>query len=480
MRMSSCVKNLALDSAFQGAVRQVFQFNQNQLRYAYIYTFGCQMNVHESEIFTGILMECGYLQAGSPEQADVILINTCCIREHAEQKILGLLGTLRELKEKKPELIIGLCGCMTQQRHFSEKIRSRFPYVDIVLGTNAADKLPEAVLKALTEQGKAKKTVFLEENDNSILENAPTARARSVTSWLTIMYGCNNFCTYCIVPYVRGRERSRDSNAILSEAQQLVKEGTKEITLLGQNVNSYGKELNESFAHLLRQMNQIDGLERIRFMTSHPKDISDEVIDAFAQCGKVCEHLHLPLQSGSSRILQAMNRHYDAEKYWKIVEKLRTAQPKIEISTDIIVGFPGETEEDFQQTLEFVERMRYSFAFMFAFSPRKGTKAADMEGQVPNEVKKERLQRLIELQNQISTQISRDYIGKTVEILSEGFCAQDEEEAHSAKDPLLQVGRTRTNKKVYFSCEEDTQGKLLQMDITNSATVTLNGKVVNR
>ena len=474
--MGSNIINLSDNAEFNKAVGELRQINTGIIRHYYIYTFGCQMNVHDSEILSGILSECGFHPSPKAENADVILINTCCIRDHAEQKTLGLLGTLKELKAQNPSLVIGIIGCMTQQLDFAKKIKAKFPYVDIILGTNCADKLPAAVLNAYTvEDSKKRRTLYHDDNDSSIIENAPVMRSRSVTSWLNIMYGCNNFCTYCIVPYVRGRERSRSPEAILREVKELAENSTKEITLLGQNVNSYGKELDYSFARLIREINKVDGIERIRFMTSHPKDISDELISAFGECEKLCEHLHLPLQSGSDKILKDMNRKYDFAKYSEITKKLRQTQPAIEISTDIIVGFPGETDDDFKRTLDAVEEMRFSFAFMFAYSPRNGTKAAAMENQIPNALKKERLNTLIAKQNEISAQISSEYIGKTVEILSEGRVSDEDEDA---VDKTKQMGRTRTNKKVYFVGDDDTSGKILHAKINNSVSVTLGGEIV--
>ncbi len=474
--MSRNIINLAEKSEFIEYIAKVRELNSQRLLYYYIYTFGCQMNVHDSETLAGILSECGYHPTSKPEDADIILINTCCIREHAEQRTLGLLGVLREYKKQREGLVIGILGCMTQQEEFAKKIKSKFSHIDIILGTNCADKLPKSIYKALTEdENKKRRTLFHDDNDVSILENAPIVRQRSTTAWLNVMYGCNNFCTYCIVPYVRGRERSRSPEAILRDVRELVQNGTKEITLLGQNVNSYGKELDYSFAKLIREINKVDGLERIRFMTSHPKDISDELIAAFGECDKLCEHLHLPIQSGSDRILHEMNRHYDYTKYRDIVRKLREVRPDIELSTDIIVGFPGETEEEFQMTLDAVKETRYSFAFMFAYSPRNGTKAAVMENQIANNIKKERLNRLISLQNEISAEISKDYLGKTVEVLSEGYCRADDEDN---ADTTKQVGRTRTNKKVYFTADNDTDGKMLNVKINNSVSVTLGGEIV--
>lgn len=476
--MKPSIIDLSQHKEFNEYISKVNALSGEKKLYQYVYTFGCQMNVHESEMIQGILLKCGYQPTQSPESADVIMINTCCIREHAESKILGLLGTLSHFKAKKPELVIGICGCMTQQEEFAKKIKSKFHHVDIILGTNSSQKLPESLYRALTQQeSKKRRTLYLDHEDMTICENSPILRAKGVCSWLTVMYGCNNFCTYCIVPYVRGRERSRTPEAILSDARMLVESGTKEITLLGQNVNSYGKELDYSFAKLIKELNKVDGLERIRFMTSHPKDISDELINAFGECDKLCEHLHLPLQSGSSDVLSKMNRRYDMDTYRNIVKKLRNVRPDIELSTDLIVGFPGETDDDFKATLDAVNEMQYSFAFSFAYSPRKGTKAAVMEDQIPEPIKKERLNKLIDLQNSISQKISANYVGKTVEILSEGRVGADDD-ASPSSDPMRQVGRTRTNKKVYFTADNDTNGQLLQARITNSVSVTLGGELL--
>ncbi len=472
--MKPNIIDLSQDKEFNDSMQMLNALNSGQIKYQYIHTFGCQMNVHDSEMLSGILCECGYHPCNRQEDADIIFLNTCCIRDHAEKKTLGLIGTLKELKRRKPELLIGIAGCMTQQEQFSKYIKSKFPFVDIILGTNCASELPRAILKAINNTESKKRRTLYRDEKYAVIENSPILRSKSVTSWLTVMYGCNNFCTYCIVPYVRGRERSRTPEAILADARQLAENGTKEITLLGQNVNSYGKELDYSFARLIKEISKVDGIERIRFMTSHPKDISDDLIAAFGDCDKLCEHLHLPLQSGSSRILKAMNRHYDYEKYVNIVKKLKSVRPDIELSTDIIVGFPGETEDDFKATLDAVEEMRYSFAFSFAFSPRPGTKAAEMDGQIPQSLKKERLNMLINRQNEISAEISKQYISKEVEILSEGYVSEDEDCADNTK----QVGRTRTNKKVYFNSDDDTSGKLLKAKITNSVSVTLGGEII--
>lgn len=476
--LKKSIIDLSQDEVFCDHIAKLAAINNGADKKQFIYTFGCQMNVHESQQLQGILLQCGYEPCDAQEDADIIFINTCCIREHAESKVLGLLGTLRELKNKKPSLVIGISGCMTQQEAFARRIKGKFHHVDIILGTNCARQLPKALYTALTQQEtKLRRSLLLDDKDGGpICENTPVLRGDDVCSWLTVMYGCNNFCTYCIVPYVRGRERSRSPEAILAEAKKLADNGTKEITLLGQNVNSYGKELGVSFAELIHKVAEIDGLERIRFMTSHPKDISDELIAAFGECKKLSPHLHLPLQAGSDRVLSAMNRHYDMARYTDIVTKLRAVRPDIEISTDLIVGFPGETDEEFEMTLDAVRQMRYSFAFSFAYSPRNGTKAAEMPDQIPESVKKERLNRLISLQNDISAEISREYVGKTVEILSEGFVGESEDDVGHGSH--RQMGRTGTNKKVYFSCEQDTKGKILNARITNSVSVTLGGEII--
>lgn len=375
----------------------------------YIETFGCQMNVRDSETAAGLLENLGYSRAENKEDADVILFNTCCVRDHAEKRVFGNIGALKELKDERPNLILGVFGCMTQQKEVAEKLYKRFPFVDIVFGTNLLSRLPQFI--ELAESGG--RTLAVDEDNITIEDDLPSIRTGRINAFVNINYGCDNYCTYCIVPYVRGRERSREPQSILDEIKGLVSEGYSEVTLLGQNVNSYGKDLaNASFAKLLELVSGVEGLRRIRFMTSHPKDLSDEMIQAMATLPNVCHHVHLPMQSGSNEILKRMNRHYTHERYLEIVKKLRASMDDVEITTDIIVGFPGETEQDFQDTLDMVERVGFASAFTFKYSPRKGTRAATMDGQIPDAVKRERLHQLNELQERMSRENNEKYVGQ--------------------------------------------------------------------
>lgn len=433
-----------------------------------IVTYGCQMNEHDSEILSGILENMGYIAADDKKEADLIIYNTCCVRENAELKVYGNLGALKGLKRKKNDLIIVVCGCMMQQPHVVEKIKNKYKHVDLIFGTHNMFKFPELLIKSMKS-----KDMFIEvwENEGNIIEGLPANRKYKSKAFINIMYGCNNFCTYCIVPYTRGRERSREVEDIIKEAAGLAAGGTKEITLLGQNVNSYGKTLNRGigFADLLRELNKVPGIERIRFMTSHPKDLSDDLIDAMAECDKVCEHLHLPFQSGSNRILKAMNRKYTKESYLSLIEKLKDRIPDIRLTTDIIVGFPGETEEDFQHTLDIVERVGYDSAFTFLYSVRQGTPAAKMEGRVDKETKRDRFNRLLEKINKISAEINQNYLNRTVEVLVEG---------PSKTNPNRYMGRTRGNKLVNFDGSENLVGELVQVQIIEAKTFFLNGKII--
>lgn len=434
----------------------------------HILTWGCQMNLHDTEVISGVLQKMGYCPADNLKEADIIILNTCCVRENAEKKVYGRLGHLKQFKQRNPNLIIGICGCMVQQPHVVEYITEHFPYVDLIFGIHNVHKLPQLIENAKL----ANMTVIETSGDYSAVEeNLPIEREDKVKAWVTITYGCNNFCTYCIVPYVRGREKSRKPQDIIKEVEELAKQGFKEINLLGQNVNSYGKDLGGevTFPALLRRLNEIDGIERIRFTTSHPKDLSDELIEAMRDCEKVCEHIHLPVQAGSNKILEAMNRRYTREHYMKLVEKLRNAIPGIAISTDIIVGFPGETEEDFQDTLDLVKRIEFDQAFMFAYSKRKGTPAAEMENQVDEEVKKDRLNRLMKLQDSISAKKNKSLKDQTVEVLVEGI---------SRNNPNRLTGRTRTNKVVNFEGPEEYIGKIVKVKITEPHTWSLIGELL--
>ena len=424
--------------------------------YANVTTFGCQMNARDSEKIAGILKLIGY-ELTNAEDSDFILYNTCTVRENANLKVYGRLGQLKNKKAKHPEMVIALCGCMMQEETVVEKIKKSYRNVDIIFGTHNIFKLAELLsMKVLDEPGKRKMVIDLWEDTTQIVEELPTERKYSFKSGVNIMFGCNNFCSYCIVPYVRGRERSRKPEDILAEITRLVEDGVKEVMLLGQNVNSYGKNLEQpvTFAELLRRVEKIEGLQRIRFMTSHPKDLSDELIEVMGSSKKICRQLHLPLQSGSTRLLEMMNRHYTKEDYLLLVEKIRKAVPDITLSTDIIVGFPGETEEDFKETLEVVEKVRYDSAFTFIYSKRTGTPAAALENQVPEEVSKERFDRLLSLVQQISAEKNGDLVGKTAEVLVE---------EQNKQNPELMTGRTSGNHVVHFPGNCSLIGELINV-----------------
>ncbi|CDF57989.1 tRNA (N6-isopentenyl adenosine(37)-C2)-methylthiotransferase MiaB [Thermobrachium celere] len=432
-----------------------------------IETWGCQMNEEDSEKMAGILKSMGYESATRREEADIIIFNTCAVRENAELKVFGNLGHLKTLKMQKPDLIIGICGCMMQQKGMPEEIKKKYPYVDMIFGTHNIHRLPELI----NNVKQANSTVIeVWEQEGEIVEGLPIERKSDIKAFVTIMHGCNNFCTYCIVPYTRGRERSRKPEDIINEIKDLAKKGYKEITLLGQNVNSYGKDLeNMSFAKLLRMVNKIDGIERIRFTTSHPKDLTEDVILAIKECDKLCEHIHLPVQSGSTRILNKMNRKYTKEQYLDLVNLIRKHIPDVAITTDIIVGFPGETEEDFLETLDLVEKVRYDSAFTFIYSKRKGTPAAEYEDQVPEDIKHERFNRLIEVVNRIIEEKNATYKDKVVEVLIEEVSKTDETKL---------TGRTRTGKLVHFSSDNmDLIGKLAKVKITEPRNFILIGEL---
>ena len=389
-----------------------------------IQTLGCQMNAKDSEKMTAILSYIGYEETEEPV-ADLVLFNTCTVRENANMKIYGRLGYLKNHKKKNPHMKIVLCGCMMQEADEVERVRKSYPFVDIVFGTHNIYKLAELLYTQIQSEGRV---MDVWEEAKEIIEDLPGKRKYSFKTGVNIMFGCNNFCSYCIVPYVRGRERSREPEEIIKEIRGLVQDGVTEIMLLGQNVNSYGKGLPQeiTFADLLRKVNEIEGLERIRFMTSHPKDLSDDLIQAMADCEKVCSHLHLPLQSGSSRILKKMNRHYTKEDYLLLVKKIREKLPEIALTTDIIVGFPGETEEDFEETLDVVSKVRYDSAYTFIYSKRSGTPAASMENQVPEDVVKERFAKLLKVVQTISAERTNEKLGMTEPVLIEQVNEQDE------------------------------------------------------
>ena len=436
----------------------------------YIETWGCQMNEEDSEKLSGMLKGLGYTRTEVRDEASIIIFNTCCIRENAELKVYGNLGELKRLKKKNPDLLIAVCGCMMQQEGMAQDIIKKYPHVDIIFGTHNSHKLPE-YMNRVRQEGKS--VIEILDKEEGIIEGLPVDRESSIKAFVTIMYGCNNFCTYCIVPYVRGRERSRKPEDIINEIKDLVSKGYKEFTLLGQNVNSYGKGLEPqiNFAQLLRKINEIDGVERVKFMTSHPKDLSDDVIDAIAECDKLCEYIHLPVQSGSSNLLKKMNRHYDREQYLDLVKRIKAKIPGVALSTDIIIGFPGETEEDLEDTISLVKEVQYDLAFTFIYSKRKGTPAYEYEDQIDEKTKSNRFKRLVEAVNECCAVKNKQYQGKTVEVLVEGV---------SKNDSSKLMGRTRTGKLVNFIGKEESIGKLVQVKITEALSFSLNGEEVEK
>ena len=442
-----------------------------------INTYGCQMNVHESEKIAGLLEDMGYTATQTDDAADIIVFNTCCIRDTAERRAFGNIGVTKAVKKRNPDIVLAVVGCMPQQDGVAQSIKEKYPYVDIVLGTRNISSLTQEITKVLEARKNVKKRsdkkyrCFNCEQPIdylSIDENMPTARTSYPNAWVNIIYGCNNFCTYCIVPYVRGRELSRGMDSVLDEVKKCVDEGYKEITLLGQNVNSYGNDIQDSnvnFASLLREIDKIEGKFRVRFMTSHPKDLNDEIIDAMAQSDKICSNIHLPLQAGSNKVLKDMNRRYTREHYLELIAKLRDKMPDIGITTDLMVGFPTETEEDFADTMDIVNTVRYSNAFTFIYSPRKGTPASKMD-QIPYAIKQERIGRLIKLQNKITKEISEKYIGNVYEILCEDV---------APKFDGMVCGRTDSGRLVTFEGTKDDIGKFIPIKITQSRSASLFG-----
>lgn len=431
----------------------------------FLETYGCQMNERDSLHLKGMMEQAGWAETQIRDDADFILYNTCCVRDHAEKKVFGNVGSLYKRKQSNDRFLVGVCGCMMQQQETAKQLYQRFPFVDIVFGTHALHRFPELFYQALMEETR----VFdVEENEGQIAEAMPTKETDGVSSLVTIMYGCNNFCSYCIVPFVRGRERSRYVEDIEMEIGRLVNRGVRDITLLGQNVNSYGLDMDDglTFAQLLRRVQEIDGVERIRFVSSHPKDLSDELIEAMVDCKKVCNHFHLPIQAGSNTILKKMNRGYTREQYLERVAALRRAVPDIELTTDIIVGFPEETEADFEDTLDIIRTVRFASAFTFMYSPRKGTVAANWTDQIDDAVKKERLLRLNELQNSITIEKNEKYMGTTQQVLVE-----------RVRDGVGN-GKTTTYKTVYFPCDESLIGKIVDVTIEGAKLSTLSGRMV--
>lgn len=434
-----------------------------------VVTYGCQMNLHESEKISGILSGMGMSAVNEPENADVVVFNTCCIRDTAERRALGNIGKMKELKKKNKNLLIVVTGCMTQQNGFAENMKERYQYVDVILGTHNISDLENQIRIRLE---KKKRVAAVLDTDGYIDdETTPVTRTSFPNAWVNINYGCNNFCTYCIVPYVRGRERSRDMKSIISECEKLINDGYKEITLLGQNVNSYGNDVpdeNVNFANLLREVAKIDGKFRIRFMTSHPKDLTEDVVKAIRDNDKICNNIHLPIQAGSNSVLKNMNRRYTREHYLGLIDMIRRYLPDCGITTDIMVGFPYETEEDFLDTMDIVEKVRFSTAFTFIYSVRKGTKAAEMP-QIPYEIKQNRIKRLIARQNEITEEISKDYVGNVYEILVEGM--QEKKNGYV-------VGRTESGRLVSAKGDESMIGEFKNVKITAIKNAQLLGEIL--
>lgn len=449
-------------------INKEFERENGRRKKMFISTFGCQMNAHDSEKIYGMLEKMNYEPANEEKDADFIIYNTCCVRENAENKVYGNLGYLKHTKKLNPHLKIALCGCMMQQPTVLETIRKTYKHVDIVFGTFNLYKLPELIYINMETDA----PVFdIWEKHGEIVEDLPTVRKYKFKASVNIMFGCNNFCSYCIVPYVRGRERSREPRDIIREITCLANDGVKEVTLLGQNVNSYGKNLENpvSFAQLLRMVNEIEGIERIRFMTSHPKDLSDELIYAMRDCEKVCNHIHLPFQAGSNRILEKMNRRYTKEHYLALVEKLKKEVPDIALTTDILMGFPGETEDDVNDTIDVVEKVRFSGAFTFIYSKRTGTPAASMENQVPEEQVKVQFNRVLDAVNPIIYQLNCEKVGKVFKVLAEEV---------SDNNSQYITGRTEDNSLVHFKADKSIIGQIVNVKITECKTFYLTGEIV--
>ena len=428
-----------------------------------IYTLGCQQNESDSEKLSGMLKKMGYTPTENPEEADVILFNTCAVRENAEKKLFGRVGALKPLKEKNPELLLGVCGCMAQEAGMEEKFRRRYRFVDMVFGTHALYRFPEILKKALSERTQVRDVSDI---DGEVTEGIPVDRASSVKSYVSVMYGCNNFCSYCIVPYVRGRERSRAYRDVINEVREIADSGCKEIMLLGQNVNSYNGGVD--FPELLYKVSEVPGIERIRFMSSHPKDISSELISVMAERENICNQLHLPVQSGSDRILKLMNRHYNTEHYLSIVDEVKNKIPDVTLTTDIIVGFPGETDEDFLKTVELLKTVRYDSIFSFIYSKRTGTPAEKMADVMTEEHKHENFSKMLEIQNEISLEKNKALIGSAQSVLVEG---------QSKTDHDKMSGRSEGGKLVHFSSDAVRPGDIVKVKIESVNTWTLSGKL---
>ena len=457
-------------------MQKVKKLNNKNMKYT-ILTMGCQLNENDSEKLCGMLDEMGYERTENQKEADIALFNTCCVRENAEDRLFGKLGELKKLKEEKG-IIIAIGGCMMQEKHITDKIKESYPFVDIIFGTHTLQRFPEDLYKVLTEKKKLEDILDI---DGNVYEGLPIKRDSKIKASVTIMNGCNNFCSYCIVPYVRGRERSRQPRAIIEEVRELAKQGYKEITLLGQNVNSYLRVEREkqipfeeyegvhSFATLLQAINKIDGIERIRFVSPHPKDFTDDVIKQIANCDKVCKLVHLPLQSGNTKVLKEMNRKYTKEQYLNLVEKMKERIPNLTLSTDIIVGFPGETDEEFEDTLDVVEKVKFEQVYMFIYSRRVGTPGDKMENQVPDEIKHKRFNRLKELVESQIEENNQKYIESIQKVLVEGESKNNKE---------LLTGRTDSNKVVIFEGDKSLIGQMIDLKITSEHMWYLKGSIV--
>ena len=446
-----------------------FEKKVGRSRKAFVLTFGCQQNEADSERLAGMASAMGYQVVDTPDEADFIIVNTCAIREHAELKALSTIGQYKHIKAKNPGLIIAVCGCMVTQEHRKNDIKFKYPYVDFIFGTSSIHRMPQLIWERIEKE---RRIYCPEETEYMVAEGIPVRRESNYKAWLSVMYGCNNFCSYCIVPYVRGRERSRRKEDILEEFKTLVSEGYKDITLLGQNVNSYGKDNDDGcdFADLLRLLCKVEGDYKIHFMTSHPKDATNKLIDVIAEEDHMAKHFHLPMQSGSDRVLKAMNRHYDTERYMSIVNYMREKIPDIAITSDIIVGFPGESEEEFEMTLEMLRKVRFDMLYSFIYSPRKGTPAAEMEDQIPKAVQNKRFERLLSTQNEIALEKNMPLVGKTVRVLCDG---------ESKTNSALYSGRTEQAKIVFFEGMETDVGKFVEVRIDKAEAFALYGSKNN-
>ena len=447
---------------------EAYAASSGKHRRCFVLTFGCQQNEADSEKIAGMAEEMGYEITATPEEADLIMVNTCAIREHAEKKALSIIGQYKHIRAQNPDLIIGVCGCMTAQEHRREELKMKYPYVTFTLGTASLHHFPKVLWDVIEQKRRFITTESEEDFTKTVAEGAPVRRESGYRAWVSIMYGCNNFCSYCIVPYVRGRERSRRADEIIKEVRELVARGYREITLLGQNVNSYGKDLEDgvNFAALLRELDKIEGDYWLQFMTSHPKDATKELIDVMAASTHIAHHFHLPMQSGSDKVLGDMNRRYDMDKFMGIVDYIREKMPDATITSDIIVGFPGESDEEFEDTLRALRRAKFDMIFSFIYSPRKGTPAAEME-QLDDKLKSERFDRLLAEQNAVSLESNRALVGKTLRVLCDGA---------SKNDSSVINGRTEGGKIVFFDADESFTGKFVDVEIERGETFALYGK----